>query len=164
MGIDIMALKEGEEIIESLSDRIRGRVTVDDVLDPLQGDVIVEANQMLTWDLSALIEDRGVEHVKIRSVLTCEAKRGVCALCYGTNLATGRMVEKGEAVGVIAAQSIGEPGTQLTLRTFHIGGIAGRIAEQTQKTVKYPGKATSSRNHSPLGARTGMIGNCPGSL
>ena len=142
MGIDIMALKEGEEIIESLSDRIRGRVTVDDVYDPLQGDVIVEATQLLTWDLAALIEDRGVEHVKIRSVLTCEAKRGVCALCYGTNLAGGRMVEKGEAVGVIAAQSIGEPGTQLTLRTFHIGGIAGRIAEQTQKTVKYPGKAT----------------------
>ncbi|MCI0452477.1 MAG: DNA-directed RNA polymerase subunit beta', partial [Candidatus Latescibacteria bacterium] len=113
MGIDIAALKEGEEIIESLSDRIRGRVTVDDVLDPITGDIIVEANEMLTWDLSALIEDRGVEHVKIRSVLTCEAKRGVCALCYGTNLATGRLVEKGEAVGVIAAQSIGEPGTQL---------------------------------------------------
>ncbi|HEU4928633.1 MAG TPA: DNA-directed RNA polymerase subunit beta' [Candidatus Krumholzibacteria bacterium] len=142
MGIDIAALKEGEEIIESLSDRIRGRVTVDDVLDPITGEIIVEANQMLTWDLSALIEDRGVEHVKIRSVLTCEAKRGVCALCYGTNLATGRLVEKGEAVGVIAAQSIGEPGTQLTLRTFHIGGVAGRIAEQTRKTVKYPGKAT----------------------
>jgi DNA-directed RNA polymerase subunit beta' len=142
MGIDISALKEGEEIIESLSDRIRGRVTVDDVLDPITGDTIVEANQMLTWDLAALVEDRGVEHVKIRSVLTCEAKRGVCALCYGTNLATGRLVERGEAVGVIAAQSIGEPGTQLTLRTFHIGGIAGRIAEQTQKIVKYPGKAT----------------------
>jgi DNA-directed RNA polymerase subunit beta' len=142
MGIDISALKEGEEIIEALSDRIRGRVTVDDVLDPITGDVIVESNEMLTWDLSALIEDRGVEHVKIRSVLTCEAKRGVCALCYGTNLATGRLVEKGEAVGVIAAQSIGEPGTQLTLRTFHIGGVAGRIAEQTRKTVKYPGKAT----------------------
>ncbi len=142
MGIDISALKEGEEIIESLSDRIRGRVTVDDVLDPVTGDIIIEANQMLTWDLAAAVEDRGVEHVKIRSVLTCEAKRGVCALCYGTNLASGRLAEKGEAVGVIAAQSIGEPGTQLTLRTFHIGGIAGRIAEQTQKTVKYPGKAT----------------------
>jgi len=142
MGIDIAALKEGEEIIESLSDRIRGRVTVDEALDPITGDVIVESNEMLTWDLAALIEDRGVEHVKIRSVLTCEAKRGVCALCYGTNLASGRLVEKGEAVGVIAAQSIGAPGTQLTLRTFHVGGIAGRIAEQTQKMVKYPGKAT----------------------
>ena len=142
MGIDIGALKEGEEIIESLSDRIRGRVTVDDVLDPIIGDIIVEANTLLTTDLAAHIEDRGVEKVKIRSVLTCEAKRGVCGLCYGTNLATGRLVEKGEAVGVIAAQSIGEPGTQLTLRTFHIGGIAGRIAEQTQKTVKYQGRAT----------------------
>ena len=142
MGIDIHALKEGEEIIESVSDRIRGRVTVDDVLDPLSGDVIVEANTLLTWDLAAQIEDAGVEHVKIRSVLTCETKRGVCTLCYGTNLATGRLVEIGEAVGVVAAQSIGEPGTQLTLRTFHIGGIAGRIAEQTQKTVKYSGRAT----------------------
>jgi DNA-directed RNA polymerase subunit beta' len=142
MGIDIGALKEGEEVIESLSDRIRGRVTVDDVLDPLSGEIIVEANTLLTWELAALIEDRGVEKVKIRSVLTCEAKRGVCGLCYGTNLATGRLVEKGEAVGVVAAQSIGEPGTQLTLRTFHIGGIAGRIAEQTQKVVKYPGRCT----------------------
>jgi DNA-directed RNA polymerase subunit beta' len=142
MGIDIGSLKEGEEIIESLSDRIRGRVTVDDVLDPVAGDIIVEANALLTWDLAAKIEDCGVEKVKIRSVLTCEAKRGVCTLCYGTNLATGRMVEQGEAVGVVAAQSIGEPGTQLTLRTFHIGGIAGRIAEQTQKAVKYPGRAT----------------------
>ena len=139
MGIDIGALKEGEEIIESLSDRIRGRVTVDDVLDPISGDILVEANTLLTWDLAMQIEDCGVEKTKIRSVLTCESKRGVCGLCYGTNLATGRMVEKGEAVGVVAAQSIGEPGTQLTLRTFHIGGIAGRIAEQTQKTVKYPG-------------------------
>jgi len=142
MGIDIGALKEGEEIIESLSDRIRGRVTVDDVLDPVVGDILVEANALLTWDLAAKIEDCGVEKVKIRSVLTCEAKRGVCTLCYGTNLATGRMVERGEAVGVVAAQSIGGPGTQLTLRTFHIGGIAGRIAEQTQKVVKYPGRAT----------------------
>ena len=142
MGIDIDALKEGEEIIESLSDRIRGRVTVDDVFDPISGEIIVEANTLLTWSLAAQIEDRGVESVKIRSVLTCEAKRGVCGLCYGTNLATGILVEKGEAVGVIAAQSIGEPGTQLTLRTFHIGGIAGRIAEQTQKIVKYPGRVT----------------------
>jgi DNA-directed RNA polymerase subunit beta' len=142
MGIDIGALKEGEEVIESLADRIRGRVTVDDVLDPITGDIIVEANTLLTWALAAQIEDRGVEKVKIRSVLTCEAKRGVCSLCYGTNLATGILVEKGEAVGVVAAQSIGEPGTQLTLRTFHIGGIAGRIAEQTQKVIKYPGSAT----------------------
>ncbi len=139
LGIDIGALKEGEEIIESLSDRILGRVTVDDVLDPVTGESVVEANTLLTHDLATEIEDRGVEEVKIRSVLTCESKRGICAMCYGTNLATGQLVEIGEAVGVVAAQSIGEPGTQLTLRTFHIGGIASRIAEQTQKTTKYSG-------------------------
>jgi DNA-directed RNA polymerase subunit beta' len=145
MGIDISALKEGEEIIQSLSDRILGCVTVDDVFDPVTGDMIVEANTLLSQELANEIEDRGVEKVKIRSVLTCEAKRGVCCLCYGTNLASGKLVEIGEAVGVIAAQSIGEPGTQLTLRTFHIGGIAGRIAEQTQKVSKHEGKITFRR-------------------
>lgn len=139
LGIDISALKEGEEIIESLSDRILGRVTVDDVLDPVTGEMIVEANVLLNHDLATEIEDRGVDKVKIRSVLTCESKRGICSLCYGTNLATGRQVEIGEAVGVVSAQSIGEPGTQLTLRTFHIGGIASRIAEQTQKISKHEG-------------------------
>ncbi|MBI4720218.1 MAG: DNA-directed RNA polymerase subunit beta' [Chitinivibrionia bacterium] len=139
LGIDISALKEGEEIIESLSDRILGRVTVDDVLDPVTGETIVEANKLLSHALALEIEDRGVDKVKIRSVLTCESKRGICSLCYGTNLASGRIVEIGEAVGVVSAQSIGEPGTQLTLRTFHIGGIASRIAEQTQKISKYSG-------------------------
>ncbi len=139
MGVDISALKEGEEIIESLSDRILGRVTVDDILDSHTGEVIVEANRLINEEDSIEIEDRGVEKVKIRSVLTCESKRGVCALCYGRNLSTGRIVDHGEAVGVIAAQSIGEPGTQLTLRTFHIGGTASRIAEHTQKVAKYPG-------------------------
>ncbi|UCG52282.1 MAG: DNA-directed RNA polymerase subunit beta' [Candidatus Latescibacterota bacterium] len=142
MGIDIGALKEGEEVIESLHDRILGCVCVDDVLDPVTGEMVVEANTLLTHDLATEIEDRGVEKVKIRSVLTCEAKRGVCCLCYGTNLATGRLVEIGEAVGVIAAQSIGEPGTQLTLRTFHIGGTASRIVEQTQKTTNHAGTVT----------------------
>jgi DNA-directed RNA polymerase subunit beta' len=145
LGIDIGALKEGEEVIESLSDRIVGRVTVDDVLDPVSGDIIVEANTLLTHELTVEIEDRGVDKVKIRSVLTCESKRGICSRCYGTNVATARLVEIGEAVGVIAAQSIGEPGTQLTLRTFHIGGIASRIAEQTQKISKYSG-AIAYRN------------------
>jgi DNA-directed RNA polymerase subunit beta' len=140
MGIDSGALKEGEEIIESLSDRILGRVTVDDVLDPVSGEVVVEANTLLTNKLAADIEDRGVDRVKIRSVLTCESKRGVCSRCYGTNLANGQLVEIGEAVGVIAAQSIGEPGTQLTLRTFHVGGIASRIVEQTQKISNYEGR------------------------
>jgi len=142
MGVDAHALKEGEEVIESLTDRIRGRVTVDDILDPITGEILVEANTVLEDALAHKVEDAGVEEVRIRSVLTCETKRGVCAMCYGMNLATGRLVEQGEAVGVVAAQSIGEPGTQLTLRTFHIGGIAGRIAEQTQKRIKYPGVAS----------------------
>ncbi|HSG28110.1 MAG TPA: hypothetical protein VLA34_06500, partial [Candidatus Krumholzibacterium sp.] len=139
MGVDITALKEGEEIIETLSDRILGRVTVDDVIDPHSGDIIAEANALLDEEVAADIEERGVESVKIRSVLTCESKRGVCAYCYGRNLATGLLVDLGESVGVVAAQSIGEPGTQLTLRTFHVGGTASRIAEHTQKTTNQPG-------------------------
>ena len=139
MGMDTAALKEGEEIIESLSDRILGRVVVDDVIDPQTGETICKANTLMDEDISTEIEERGVEKVKIRCVLTCEAKRGACAFCYGRNLATGKLVDLGEAVGVIAAQSIGEPGTQLTLRTFHVGGTASRIAEQTQKTTNHPG-------------------------
>jgi DNA-directed RNA polymerase subunit beta' len=139
MGVDTTSLKEGEEIIEALSDRILGRVTVDDVIDPHSGDVIVSANSQIGEDLATEIEERGVERVKIRSVLTCESRRGVCALCYGRNLATGNLVDLGEAVGVIAAQSIGEPGTQLTLRTFHVGGTASRIAEHTQKQANHAG-------------------------
>ena len=139
MGMDTQALKEGEEIIEALSDRILGRVVVDDIIDPQTGETICKANTLVDEDMAAEIEERGVEKVKIRCVLTCEAKRGVCAFCYGRNLATGKLVDLGEAVGVIAAQSIGEPGTQLTLRTFHVGGTASRIAEQTQKTTNHPG-------------------------
>jgi DNA-directed RNA polymerase subunit beta' len=139
MGMDTQALKEGEEVIEALSDRILGRVVVDDVIDPQSGETICKANILVDEDMAAEIEERGVEKVKIRCVLTCEAKRGACAYCYGRNLATGKLVDLGEAVGVIAAQSIGEPGTQLTLRTFHVGGTASRIAEQTQKTTNHPG-------------------------
>ncbi|MDD4858072.1 MAG: DNA-directed RNA polymerase subunit beta', partial [Candidatus Krumholzibacteria bacterium] len=139
MGMDTQALKEGEEIIEALSDRILGRVVVDDIIDPQTGEVICKANTLVDEDIASEIEERGVEKVKIRCALTCEAKRGVCAMCYGRNLATGKLVDLGEAVGVIAAQSIGEPGTQLTLRTFHVGGTASRIAEQTQKTTNHPG-------------------------
>ncbi len=139
MGMDTVALKEGEEVIESLSDRILGRVVVDDIIDPQTGETICPANTLVDEEMSAEIEERGVERVKIRCVLTCEARRGACALCYGRNLATGNLVDIGEAVGVIAAQSIGEPGTQLTLRTFHVGGTASRIAEQTQKTTNHPG-------------------------
>ncbi len=139
MGIDSSALKEGEEVIESLSDRILGRVAVDDVIDPHSGDLIVEANKLIDEDTAEEIEERGIEKVKVRSVLTCEAERGACALCYGSNIAKGTMAELGEAVGVVAAQSIGEPGTQLTLRTFHVGGTAARIAEHTHKTANHPG-------------------------
>ncbi|UCF04363.1 MAG: DNA-directed RNA polymerase subunit beta' [bacterium] len=139
MGVDISALKEGEEIIESLSDRILGRVAVDDVIDPQTGETIITANSLINEEIASEVEERGVEMLKIRSVLTCEARRGVCALCYGRNLATGQLVDIGEAVGVIAAQSIGEPGTQLTLRTFHVGGTASRIAEHTQKTSNHSG-------------------------
>ena len=139
LGLNVTALKEGEEIIESLSDRILGRVAQDDVWDPLTDEPIVEAGNEITEEKAAAIEEAGIDEVNIRSVLTCESKYGVCANCYGRNLANMKMVDIGEAVGVIAAQSIGEPGTQLTLRTFHIGGTAARIAEQSQVTAKYSG-------------------------
>jgi DNA-directed RNA polymerase subunit beta' len=139
-GLEVGALKEGEEIIEPISDRVLGRVTIDDVVDPNTGDAIVRAGEEITEELANAIEESGrIEKVTIRSVLKCEAERGVCAKCYGRNLATGRMVDQGEAVGVIAAQSIGEPGTQLTLRTFHIGGVAGRIVEQSKIKAKVVG-------------------------
>lgn len=141
LGIDITALKEGEDVIESLRDRILGRVALEDVFDPVTDEVIVEATEEIKEDQAAAIEEAGIDSVRIRSVLTCESRRGVCADCYGRNLATMEMVDIGEAVGVVAAQSIGEPGTQLTLRTFHIGGTAARIAEQSEVETKYAGKA-----------------------
>jgi len=140
LGIGIGDLKEGEEIIEPLRDRILGRVAAEDVFDPDTQEVIVEAATLINEEMADKISDSGIETVRIRSVLTCESKRGVCANCYGRNLATGKLVEIGEAVGVMAAQSIGEPGTQLTLRTFHIGGTASRIAAQSQVTAKQAGK------------------------
>ncbi|MEM1127434.1 MAG: DNA-directed RNA polymerase subunit beta' [Bacteroidota bacterium] len=140
-GIKISALKDNEEIVEPLADRILGRVSVHDVYDPLTDEQLIGANEMVTEEVARKIAETSIEEVEIRSVLTCESRRGVCALCYGRNLASGRLVEAGEAVGVVAAQSIGEPGTQLTLRTFHIGGAASRIeAESTVKT-KFGGKA-----------------------
>ncbi|MEM1057121.1 MAG: DNA-directed RNA polymerase subunit beta' [Bacteroidota bacterium] len=138
-GIRTTALKDNEDIVEPLADRILGRVSVHDVRDPLTDEVIVERNQLITEVVAAQIAQTSIEAVEIRSVLTCEADRGACALCYGRNLATGRMVEPGEAVGVIAAQSIGEPGTQLTLRTFHIGGTASRIAAESTIQTKFAG-------------------------
>jgi len=140
LGLNVGALKEGEEVIESLKDRILGRVALEDVYDPITSDLLVKAGEEINEEASARIDESGIDMVRIRSVLTCESRRGVCAKCYGRNLATGKMVNLGEAVGVIAAQSIGEPGTQLTLRTFHIGGTAARIEEQSKVTAKSEGK------------------------
>jgi DNA-directed RNA polymerase subunit beta' len=137
-GLPIGAIVESGETIEALRDRIVGRVALEDVRD-YENNIIVGANQEITEPLAVAIEKAGIETVKIRSVLTCESKRGVCVMCYGRNLATGRLVERGEAVGVIAAQSIGEPGTQLTMRTFHIGGTASRISEQSTQDSKSDG-------------------------
>jgi DNA-directed RNA polymerase subunit beta' len=139
-GIYVEPIIESGEIIEPLRDRIVGRVVLEDQKD-YEGNVIVAVNQEITEDLAAAIQAAGIERVKIRSVLTCESKRGVCVMCYGRNLASGRLVERGEAVGVIAAQSIGEPGTQLTMRTFHIGGTASRISEQSTQDAKSDGFA-----------------------
>jgi DNA-directed RNA polymerase subunit beta' len=139
-GIFVEPIIESGEIIEPLRDRIVGRVALEDQRD-YEGNIIVGVNQEITEDLAAAIQAAGIERVKIRSVLTCESKRGVCVKCYGRNLATGRMVERGEAVGVIAAQSIGEPGTQLTMRTFHIGGTATRVSEQSTQDAKSDGFA-----------------------
>jgi DNA-directed RNA polymerase subunit beta' len=145
LGIDMSALKEGEDIIEPLKDRIVGNVALEDVYDPIDGEMLVAAGELIDEVEADMIEDAGIQSVKMRSVLTCEAKRGVCRQCYGRNLATMAMVDLGEAVGIIAAQSIGEPGTQLTLRTFHIGGTASRLAAQTQRKSKVDGKAQFER-------------------
>ena len=138
-GLTISALKKGEDVVETLFDRILGRVTLHDVYHPLSGEIMLEGGQEINEIVANQIEESPVESVEIRSVLTCESKRGVCAKCYGRNLASGIMVQKGEAVGVIAAQSIGEPGTQLTLRTFHQGGTASNIAATSFIEVHYNG-------------------------
>ncbi len=140
LGLDITALKEGEKIIEPLSDRIEGRFSLEDVIHPFTNEIIVKANEEIAAEKAKEIEKSGIQSLKIRSVLTCEAKRGLCRKCYGRNLATGQLVEIGEAVGVMAAQSIGEPGTQLTLKTFHIGGTATRITEQSEIESTTKGK------------------------
>ncbi len=138
-GLTTTALKKAEEVVETLHDRILGRVAVHDIYHPQSGELIALAGQELTEDICDAIENSPIETVEIRSVLTCESKNGVCAKCYGRNLSTGRMIQKGEAVGVIAAQSIGEPGTQLTLRTFHVGGTASNIAITSRIQAKYDG-------------------------
>ena len=137
-GIYVGSIVESGDIIEPLRDRIVGRVSLEKIKD-YEGNVVVDVNQEITEDLAGQIQAAGIERVKIRSVLTCESKRGVCVMCYGRNLASGRLVELGEAVGVIAAQSIGEPGTQLTMRTFHIGGTASRVSEQSRLDAKNNG-------------------------
>lgn len=139
-GIVATAIKNKDEIVESLYDRILGRTSVHDIYNPLTGELILSANEEITEDIAAKISALPIEQVEIRSVLTCESRKGVCAKCYGRNLATGRMVEKGEVVGVIAAQSIGEPGTQLTLRTFHVGGTASSIASESEIVARYDGR------------------------
>ena len=136
-GLVCTALKNGDEVISSLYDRILGRVSVHDIINPSTNKLIVAAGEEITEAIAAEIEASPIESVEIRSVLTCESKHGVCMKCYGRNLATSRMVQKGEAVGVIAAQSIGEPGTQLTLRTFHAGGVAGNAAANATIKAKY---------------------------
>ena len=136
-GLQCSALKSGDEVISSLAERILGRVSVHDVVNPKTGEVLVEAGEEITESVAEAIEKADIETVEIRSVLTCESKKGVCMKCYGRNLATRRMVQKGEAVGVIAAQAIGEPGTQLTLRTFHAGGVAGNAAANASIVSKY---------------------------
>ncbi|MFN9324401.1 MAG: DNA-directed RNA polymerase subunit beta', partial [Flavobacteriales bacterium] len=138
-GLVATALKKNEDIVESLYDRILGRTAVHDVYHPQTGERLVSSGENINEDIASAIAASPIEEVEIRSVLTCEQKQGVCAKCYGRNLATGRMVQMGEAVGVIAAQSIGEPGTQLTLRTFHVGGVAGKITEQSEIRAKYDG-------------------------
>ncbi|MEB0261757.1 MULTISPECIES: DNA-directed RNA polymerase subunit beta' [unclassified Mucilaginibacter] len=138
-GIYTTALKDNEDVVEPLYDRILGRTTLHDVHDPITNELLIKAGEDITEEIAKKVENSPLEGVEIRSVLTCESKRGVCALCYGRNLASGKRVQMGEAVGVIAAQSIGEPGTQLTLRTFHVGGTASNIAAESQINAKFDG-------------------------
>ena len=138
-GIATSALKDNEDVIEQLADRIEGRTSSHDVFNPITNELIVAAGDEISIDAARLIEDAGIETVEIRSVLTCESKRGVCVKCYGRNLATGYITQKGDAVGIIAAQSIGEPGTQLTLRTFHVGGVAGSSSVESSLNAKFDG-------------------------
>jgi len=163
-GLDRRALKDGEEVVESLRDRIVGRFILERVRHPITGEVIVDVNHEITDELADRIEAVGIESVRVRTVLTCEARHGVCVKCYGRNLATNRRVEIGEAVGIIAAQSIGQPGTQLTMRTFHIGGAATKISEENRVYLRYPvlveevkGNKVELKNGNLLFTRKGHI-------
>ncbi|GGK25313.1 DNA-directed RNA polymerase subunit beta' [Yeosuana aromativorans] len=140
-GVEVEALKKNDEVVETLQERIVGRVALNDVYNPVTEELLVASGQLIEDDIAKTIEESPIESLEVRSALTCEAKQGICAKCYGRNLATGKMVQRGEAVGVVAAQSIGEPGTQLTLRTFHVGGIAGNISEENKLSAKFNGIA-----------------------
>ncbi len=140
-GLSVSALKKNEEVVESIAERIVGRVSLHDVIHPLTAEVLVSAGTLIEDEHAKAIENSPLESVEVRSPLTCEAQKGICANCYGRNLATGKMVQQGESAGVIAAQSIGEPGTQLTLRTFHVGGIAGNISEENKLVARFDGVA-----------------------
>jgi DNA-directed RNA polymerase subunit beta' len=140
-GVEVTALKKSDEVVETLEERILGRISLNDVYNPINEELIVGAGELIDEPVAKVIEESAVESVEVRSPLTCEALKGICANCYGRNLATNKMVQRGEAVGVVAAQSIGEPGTQLTLRTFHVGGIAGNISEENKLLAKFNGKA-----------------------
>ena len=139
-GVEVAPLKKNDEVVESLGERVLGRVSLHDVFDPLTEEQLVSAGEEITEAIVKRIDASPIEKLEVRSPLTCEAKHGICAKCYGRNLSTGKMVQKGEAVGVVAAQSIGEPGTQLTLRTFHVGGIAGNISEENKLEAKFDSK------------------------
>jgi DNA-directed RNA polymerase subunit beta' len=140
-GIEVNALKKNEEVVETLGERILGRTALNDVIDPSTNEVLIEGGKLIDENATAKIENTLITSVDVRSALTCETKRGICASCYGRNLATGKPVQIGEAVGVVAAQSIGEPGTQLTLRTFHVGGVAGNISEENSLVTRFDGIA-----------------------
>ncbi len=166
-GLEMRSIKDGEEIVESLKDRIVGRFTIERVKHPITNEVIIDVNQEINDEIAAYIEEAGVESVRIRTVLTCESKHGVCVKCYGRNLAKNKTVEIGEAVGIIAAQSIGQPGTQLTMRTFHIGGAATKISEENRIYLHYPvyikgikGNVVELDNGNKLFTRKGLIKVC----
>ncbi len=156
-GIEAEPLMEGGEIIQHVGDRILGRVALDDLVDPFSGELLVEANQEITEERVEAVNEAGIDRVRIRSVLTCRSRRGVCAMCYGRDLGRGHMVNIGEAVGIIAAQSIGEPGTQLTMRTFHIGGAASRSIQQAEITAQHGGTIKFQNIHTVVNSEGQMI-------
>ncbi|MFC2089780.1 DNA-directed RNA polymerase subunit beta' [Bacteroidota bacterium] len=162
-GLQATAIKKNEEVVETLAERILGRTTVHDIYHPLSGELIISSGEEVTEEVAFLIEESPIDQVEIRSVLTCESLRGVCGKCYGRNLSTGKMVQIGESVGVIAAQSIGEPGTQLTLRTFHVGGTASNITSESTVIAKYDGKVeieelrTVERKDADTGGKTNIV-------